>query len=187
MIFLVLFVPVACVAAYFWKRPRWQSCSYNTSAQTFTPTAWAALWATGAAALLLIAGVFIPTTVVYVQQLNSRASITQYQQNQAVYNKKANDLTARFTTILGVQYPKFEKAIFDKIGPKAKTLSPASVDAYMVAYPQLKTSTVLVKLVDEINTLRSQIYDQQLAIIQTQKEIKVRTQNPCLLTFLLPS
>lgn len=137
------------------------------------------------AMVLFTFGSLLPTGVAYMNQLNARASLTKYDKLEVIYTKRANDLTARFTAILGVQYPAFEKAIFEKIGP-AKKISAAQVDAYMVAYPELKTSSTLVALVEEIRAQRDLIYQQQTDRIETQMKIHVRTQNPWLLTCLLP-
>ena len=135
---------------------------------------------------LLIVGLLI-TGIFYVRQLDQEASVTQYQSNGAIYVQKAQTLTKTFTTILAVQYPKYEKSIFAKLGPGAeKQISTSQVNAYMVAYPQLHTSDDLVKLVDKINSLQNNIYAQQLAVVAAHKTIRVRQRNPWLITWLLP-
>lgn len=182
IIFVLLLIPIALCSLYAWRH--WDKLNNQ---EEFPASVGTAIIMSVIAGLFLIFLLILPTTIAYVNQLNDQAALRQYQENQAIYTKKANDLTHTFTTILSVQYPKFEQEIFSKIKPgESKTITPTQINAYMVAYPQLKTSAGLVKLVNEISKLRSKIYDQQLAATKTEKAIRVRHQNPCLVTWLLP-
>jgi len=143
------------------------------------------LWVGIFAFLFLFGGAVIPTTVAYVNQVSDRAAIVQFQSTRTIYESRATDLTKRFTRVLAVQYPAFEKKIFAELG--AKAVQPESIEAYLAAYPQIRTSETLSKLVDEIRSLRDQIYAQDRNIVQAAKDMYVRRHNPWYLTFLLPS
>lgn len=182
MIFLVVSLLVLSPLPFIWKTP-WT----RKGSDLMCPMGIFKGWLIAIGVVALVGGCLIPTGIAYVSQLNAKASLTKYDQLQVVYTRRASDLTARFTTILGVQYPKFEKAIFEGIGPNAASpITPATIDAYMVAYPQLKTSETLLELVSQIRSQRDLIYQQQVDRVNTEMEIYVRSRNPWLIGVVLP-
>lgn len=134
----------------------------------------------GCAALLFILGSLVPTGAAYNHNLNDLGKIRQFKADEAIYQQKADALTGQFRTILAVQYPNFEKKIFQDLSPK-------NVGAYLAAYPQLRTVEALQTLVRQINDLQSQVYQQGININQSKKNLYVRKRDPFLISFLLPS
>ena len=127
-------------------------------------------------ALLLV--VIILNLCAYANQVGDKNSITQFQQNEAIYAKKARVLTAQFRGYLAEQYPKYEKSIFQTFERTPNLL--------FARYPELKAENALVTLTGEIDALQSTVYKQQLNLTQTAKDMRTRRANPFYLGFLLP-
>ncbi len=146
------------------------------------------VWSDTAAAgvvTFIVTGIIVVLALItlmagYIVQVNSIEDINRYKANEIVYEKKADDLTETFKLYLGQIYPDLEKSIF-------KDISPANADIYLVQYPELKSSNTIIELVTQIKKLRSAIYDQEIKINKSQKDINSRKRNPLYLTWLLPS
>ena len=123
---------------------------------------------------------FIVSGAGWVNQVSDLEDIKKFQKIETIYQAKAKVLTAEFAKHLAKTYPEYEKDIYDKI-------SPDKVDLYFVAYPELRASEALVALVDRINKLQSDIYDQRIKAEQMFKNIRFRLRNPWLLRFMIPA
>ncbi|OGZ30675.1 MAG: hypothetical protein A2931_02035 [Candidatus Niyogibacteria bacterium RIFCSPLOWO2_01_FULL_45_48] len=122
---------------------------------------------------------FIFTGAEYYYQLSDIENIKKFQEIESVYKKKADDLSAEFAGYLAQKYPEHEKKIFDKIGPE-------NVQIYLVKYPEIRASETIMKLVEHINKLQSDVYDQQVKMAGARKSIRLRLRNPWILNFVLP-
>ncbi len=174
------------------KKDKWiKNPEYNGYSRTnndiptnITIKVWSDTAAAGLVTLIITAIIFvlslITLTAGYIVQVNSVEDINRFKSNEVVYEKKADDLTETFKLYLGQIYPDLEKSIF-------KDISPANADIYLVQYPELKSSNTIIELVTQIKRLRSAIYDQEIKINKSQKDINSRKRNPLYLTWLLPS
>ena len=88
-------------------------------------------------------------------------------QDKEIYKKQADELLAEFSILLAEKYPNFEKEIFENMKPE-------KVTAYMIKYPELKSSQTICKLVDLINSKKEKIYDCDLKITGYQKDRRLR-------------
>ena len=117
--------------------------------------------------------------ICYFNQIDSIESIERDKKVVTIYKKKADVLTKQFVKYL-MNYSEFEKDIYTKISPK-------DIDIYMVKYPELKASTTVIALVDNIYKLQDDVYNTEIAIEQYKKDIRARLRNPFVVASLLPS
>lgn len=131
------------------------------------------------AVALVIIG-FLVSSIEWAEQISDFEDVKKFQKVEAIYQSKAEVLTAEFAKHLAETYPEHEKNIYDKI-------SPDKVSMYFAKYPELRTSDTLVALVEHINKLQSDVYDQQIKAEQMLKNIRFRLRNPWFYTFMIPS
>lgn len=94
-------------------------------------------------------------------------SIVEKKEDEEIYKNQANELLGEFKTYLVDLYPDIEKTIFENMKPE-------KVTAYMIQYPELKSSETISKLVNLINKLKKNIYDCQLRVTSLEKNRRVR-------------
>jgi len=135
-----------------------------------------------AVAGLVTASIAICALISYMSnneyQIDDCESIKACREKRKIYKKRADDLIAEFKLYLAEIYPKFEKEIFEKI-------SPDKVDVYMMKFPELKTSATLIELVNRINSLKNDVYKQDIEITTYRKRIRVRLRSPWLLSWFV--
>lgn len=131
-------------------------------------------------AMLVILGAFVGSGVEWALQISDFENIKKFQQIEAIYQAKAEVLTAEFVKHLAETYPEHEKDIYDKI-------SPDKVYLYFVKYPELRASETLVALVDRINKLQSDVYEQQINVAELLKNTRFRPRNPWIFSFMVPT
>lgn len=119
------------------------------------------------------------TIASYYGQINDIESLKQIDSVSIILKQKSDNLTAEFAGYLAKQYPELEKEIF-------KSISPDKVNAYLAAYPQIKSSETLMGLVNLINKLQGDYYDQKLKREETLKNIRVRLRDPMIITWVIP-
>lgn len=176
MFFLFFALLFLVAATPFWVKVKKIGFTRSNGYWTI-PAVWAT-WITGIAAVFLLAG-FIATGVVWSNQITRQASISQYQQNQQIYTKKATYLTAEFKTLLAQEYPQYEKSIFKEIVPQ-------NASFVFIKFPQIQASKGFLELVDQIRSLQDQVYDQATNITRVKKNQYASKHNPWLYDFLLP-
>ena len=93
--------------------------------------------------------------------------IWEYRQDMKIQKRKSTELLSEFTLYLANMYPDIEKEII-------KSMKPDNVSAYMIKYPELKSSETICKLVDLINGMKSKIYNYESNITGKVKNIKDR-------------
>jgi len=106
----------------------------------------------------------------YVEQKRDFEEVTKTIKVEKIYKTKAIELTSTFSSYLSKQYPNFEKDIFDKIKPE-------TIPIYLVQYPDLKSSETIMLLVEKINKLQNDTYDQQIEREKILKRVRFRTKN----------
>jgi len=116
----------------------------------------------------------------YVIQRKDFEEATKTIKVQEIYKIKATELTKTFSGYLAKKYPDFEKDIFDKI-------KPGDIPIYMVQYPELKSSETIMLLVEKINQLQNDMYDQQVEREQVLKRIRFRTRNIWWWNWIIPN
>jgi len=67
-----------------------------------------------------------------------------------------------------------------------ESISPSNINFYVAKYPELKSAETAIKLVDEIRSLRDDIYKQQIEREKHLKTCRFATQNPWSLYFFIP-
>ena len=115
----------------------------------------------------------------YYSHVDDLESITRNNAVVTIYKDKADTLTKQFVKYL-MNYSDFEKDIYTQISPK-------DVDIYMVKYPELKSSTTVIALVDNIYKLQDDVYNTEIEIETHKKDLRTRKRDPFLITSLLPS
>ena len=123
---------------------------------------------------------FIVSSLAWSSQINDFEDIERYRNVEDIYQTKAEVLTTEFAKYLAENYPEHERDIYDKI-------SPDKVNLYFAKYPELRASETLVILVDRINQLQTDVYDQQISVEQILKNTRFRLRNPWFFTFMIPS
>jgi len=131
------------------------------------------------AVIVVILG-FVISGAMWAAQIDDFENIKKYKRVEAIYQAKAGALTAEFTGHLAKTYPEHEKEIYDKI-------SPDRVSMYFAKYPELRTSETLVALVEHINKLQADVYDQQINVEQALQRTRFRLRNPWFFTFMIPT
>jgi len=122
---------------------------------------------------------FLVSGAGWAKQISDFEDIKKYKNIEVIYKNKAEALTAEFAKHLAESYPEHEKNIYEKI-------SPDKVYLYFAKYPELKASETLVALVERINKLQTDVYDQQINVEFMLKNTRYRLRNPWLFTFMIP-
>ena len=115
----------------------------------------------------------------YYNHVDNLESITRNEAVVSIYKDKADTLTKQFIKYL-MNYSEFEKDIYTKISPK-------DVDIYMVKYPELKASTTVIALVDNIYKLQDDVYNTEIEIETHKKDLRARKRDPFIFSWLLPN
>lgn len=102
------------------------------------------------------------------------------QENKMIYQKKADDLTAKFKEVLIDSYPNYEKALFDK-------MTPEDFRMLMVKYPEIKASLTSINFVDKLDALYKDIYDTDIQSRKIVQEIRYNFVNPWAISAFVPS
>jgi len=129
--------------------------------------------------LVSFASIFA-TVDYYVSQRKDFEELKKVENVEIIYKKKAVVLTESFTAHLSGAYPDFEKGIFEEIKPN-------NVSVYLVKYPELKSSQTLMLLVEKINKLQDDRYDQQINKEKILKRLRFRTKNIWFWTYFIPN
>lgn len=129
--------------------------------------------------VIALASIFA-TADYYVNQRKDFEELKKVENVEIIYKKKAVVLTESFTAHLAGTYPDFEKGIFEEIKPN-------NVSVYLVKYPELKSSQTLMLLVEKINKLQDDRYDQQINKEKILKRLRFRTKNIWFWTYFIPN
>lgn len=106
----------------------------------------------------------ISNLVYYTQQLGRFENLRKELKLINIYKERESVLLVEFKQILKDQYPELERQIFDFISK-----SGASV---LLNFPEIKSSEVLSKLANEINSLSLGVYKQKEYAEDTCEEIR---------------
>lgn len=174
MLFLVLagfalIFATLCFARYSVLKKRGKKTDYDAGGIVFS-----------VASLLIIILGFIVSGLAWRDQISDFEDIKKFRGVEVIYQAKAKVLTAEFVKHLAETYPEHEKDIYSKI-------SPDKVYLYFAKYPELRTSDTLMVLVDRINQLQSDVYDQQIKVEQALKNTRFRLRNPWFYSFMIPT
>jgi hypothetical protein len=150
-----------CFARYSWLKKSKEKESYYDQ---------------GGTACLIVACCFVGlmvlhTAILYRNQLADFEVVKFYGQTEQIYKNKAEALTAQFASHLAITYPNHEKEIF-------KNIAPGQVNLYLVKYPELQASKTLVVLVEQINKLQADYYQQQIEREKVLATIRYRPKSP---------
>lgn len=115
----------------------------------------------------LLAVSLIVQAVGYTSQIDDIEDIIKYRERKKLFQEEADLLLDEFRQYLLHLYPDLEKELI--IGMK-----PEKVTAYMIQYPELKSSETICKLVDIINNKTARIYAQEHDILHCEKSIRAR-------------
>lgn len=170
LFFVIAFFALSglCLWRYRYLQKKDKNTGWNDGAQ-------AAAWAGG---IVLVVS-FIATFCFYSGQVSDIENIQKYEQLEMIYDQKAKSLTAEFAKYLAETYPNFEKDIF-------KQISPEKVSLYVVKYPDLQSSKTLMTLVEQINQLQSDKYQQQINKAVVLKDMRFAVKNPWIYNSLIP-
>jgi len=122
---------------------------------------------------------FIVSGISWAIQTNDFEDMKKFQELERVYQSKAEILMNDFAGYLSEQYPEHERGIYDSI-------SPDEVNVYLIVYPRLKSSDTLMVLVEQINQLQTDVYQQRIETEQLRKKIRFCSRNPWLFGFMIP-
>ena len=133
--------------------------------------------------LIVTTGIAVSIVIVictqYFEQINDIEGIKKSAENKDIYSRKRDALTGIFKQHLAVEYPKYEKEIFDK-------LLPANISIVATMFPEIKMSEIILDFCKRISTLENMVYQQELDITESEKRIRIRLRNKMLFWFLLP-
>lgn len=98
---------------------------------------------------------------------------------EEIYEEKSDVLSQRFATYLLTNYQEYEAGIFQNIKPE-------DIKIYMVKYPELRTSETILALVEKINQLETDKYNQQIRKENILANVRFRTKNPWIFSSWVP-
>lgn len=166
--FIFLFA-IICFARYYVLKIRGKKTDYDAGGIVISVVS-----------LIVIFIGLIVSGAHWVDQISDLEDVRKFRNVEAIYQTKAEVLTVEFAKYLADTYPKHEKDIYDKI-------SPDKVGMYFAKYPELRASETLVALVNRINELQSDVYDQEINVEQALKDIRSRSRNPWFFQFMIPT
>ncbi len=131
-------------------------------------------------AVIIICLGILRTLFAYPEQINKFEELRKVKAIEKIYTEKSDNLTTEFKLYLAKQYPDHEKDIFDKMQPKG-------ISQYLVIYPQIRSSETISLLVEKINKLQDDIYEQQIKRAGVMKDIRFRKINPWNINPFIPA
>jgi hypothetical protein len=106
-------------------------------------------------------------------QIERFENIRRYKKLLNIKRKLFDELKAEWIKYLSVEYPNFEKGIFEKMAPQEKS----DIQMYFAKYPELKSSGLFSKLIDNINSMSKSIYEIEEHIEREACYIRNQMQN----------
>lgn len=142
-------------------------------------------WAGGVIGSVVVGAIIILATIItnsagYYNQIYDIENLDATNKKVTLYEGKLNILESKFTTILGDEYPKHEKSIFDN-------MTPEDIEIFLVKYPEIKSSTTAMNLVEKILFLNFEMYEQKEKLIDITRDLKVRERNIWYIQFFIPT
>ncbi len=138
----------------------------------------------GTGIAFIVIGCFIFVIEVISEFSNYSGQIRRFENLRAENKKivlleeKCTSLTKSFSYYLGEKYPEFEKQIFEKISPAS---AEGNIIALLSHYPELRSSESIGKLVDQINSLTSDLYARKISREDICQKIRFKEKSPWIL------
>ena len=130
-------------------------------------------------AILILVASFIFQLVNYSHQIRDGEELIKIEKFEEIYQNKSDVLVDKFAYYLANVYPEHEKNIFESI-------SPGTIDIYLVKYPELKSSETIMLLVSEIKILQNDYYNQQLERAEVVRTMSYRKKSPWIIQMFMP-
>lgn len=111
-------------------------------------------------------------------QLKDKEALLEIDNTIVILKERAEKSTLEFKVHLA-SYPDIEKEIFDKINP-------STTSVYVLKYPELKSSAVLMYLAKTILSLQTEVYNKRIDKEIILARIRFRPVNPWVLSFFIP-
>jgi len=124
----------------------------------------------GIGSFIMIVGILV-SLVATSNQIRDIEELRRLDAVEKIYEQKATDLTKEFASYLARQYPDLEKEIITN-------MTRVDILVYMVKYPELQSQKSIADLVDKINKMKSDIYDQRIAKEKVLKDLRYRLVGP---------
>jgi hypothetical protein len=107
--------------------------------------------------------------------------VRKFKKQRHIYQKMADDLIPKFTSLLGDKFPSIEKDIFNSISVK-------DIDIFITKYPEIKSDKTIMALVSLINDKTTEMYSCDLQGETLISRINARRENAknWLPSFLFP-
>jgi hypothetical protein len=129
-------------------------------------------------ALGISAAALITTLVEAASQLKRFEEILERFNRIKIKKKKQNTLISELK-IHAKEYRDFEKEIFESIKPE-------SISTYLVKFPELKGSEIVLTLINEITKIETDLTSEDLNIEESHKKVRVCKGNPWYIRSLIP-
>lgn len=123
---------------------------------------------------------FLVNVVAYTGQIKNFENVRMVNEVEKIYTEKAAILTTEFKLYLASEYPEHELKIFDN-------MKPDNVNMYAAMFPQIRASETISLLVNKINQLQDDIYNQQVLRAGIMRDIRFRLVNPWLVGWIMPN
>jgi hypothetical protein len=116
-------------------------------------------------------------------QIERFEQIRKYKKLLKLKRKLFDELKVEWIKYLSVEYPNFEKGIFENMAPQEKS----DLQMYFVKYPELSSSILFSKLIDNISSMTKSIYEIEENIEREACYIRNQLQNKwCLVQPSIP-
>jgi hypothetical protein len=167
MFLLYIFVFVLLVAASLFY--------FNRKEETDVQEGWKVF----SVVLCVIDAVFLLVTFIvnlsnYSDQISSFEKLRKVNERIDILNTRYSELSTTFTLHLSKEYPGIEKEIFSKLSPSSSN----ALKIYLANYPEIKSSSTLSKLVDDLKLIADDMYGEKLSRQSVCQEIRFRYVNP---------
>ena len=138
----------------------------------------------GTVVLGLLCGVLILVTgIEYYAQIEAPFKFDQLNEQEQIYQNKADTVLEELKSYLASAYPKHEREIFENL---SRNNANEMIDVYFVKYPELKANETFMSLARSTQEMRGKIYEVQLQKAKLKKDVRFRPHNPWILGWFIP-
>ncbi len=109
-------------------------------------------WALGAFGVFVVFVLF--NGIAYAMVVDRAEKLTMYEEREAIYRARADEVVDEIREALLVVYPEYERDVF-------AAMSPANLDVYLVRYPELRAVEAVTEWTSQVRELLDKVYEQQ--------------------------
>lgn len=123
------------------------------------------------------------TGIEYYRQVEASFKFDQLNEQEQIYQNKADVVLEELKSYLASAYPDHEKSVFENL---SRNNANEMIDVYFVKYPELKANETFMSLARSTQEMRGKIYEVQIEKAKLKKDARFRPHNPWIINWFIP-